>query len=84
MERPTAAARDGEGCPLDRDDLARTLSVRVMYGGDPLPVLSDGEGVAVAVILLEYAALHADEPLGELADVLRRRIYTRLGYRVDE
>lgn len=71
--RPTAAARDNAGNPLDRDEYAVLLRTRLADDGSSMerPAALTAAQVAVAVSLLEeLAAVYHGEDLGTLASDL--------------
>ena len=67
--RPTAAARDDAGNPLDRDEYARRLRDRLAAGSSP--------AVVAAELLEELAGVYRGESIGalaqEIAGLLNRR-----------
>ena len=78
--RPTAAARDRAGNPLNRDEYADLLRARLADGGPPggQPAMLTAAQAAVAAGLLdELAGVYRGESLGalarELSDVLGNR-----------
>jgi hypothetical protein len=84
VPRPTAAARDQAGNPLNRDDYAAHLRSQlgaVSPTTDPSSVLTRAQADVVARLLDELAGVYRGEDLGTLAGVLSRMIDSRLGVR---
>jgi hypothetical protein len=76
--RPTAAARDNAGDPLNRDEYAVLLRARLTEGGGST-VLTAAQ-VAVAVSLLrELAGVYHGEELGTLATELSVLLQSQVG-----
>jgi hypothetical protein len=69
--RPTAAARDVNGAPLDRDEYAERLA-----GMDESRY---SETWAIAALLEELAAVYPGERIAEVATDLARRLQARAG-----
>ena len=71
--RPTAAARDHAGNPLNRDEYAERLRIRLGDGGA-------GAQAAVAALLLgELAGVYRGESLGSLAEEVANLLGGRPG-----
>lgn len=64
--RPTAAARDQAGNPLDRDEYVEKLRARLGDGGQSV-VLTAGQAAIIAGLLGELAGVYRGESLGSLA-----------------
>ena len=81
MTRPTAAIRDTNGNPIDRDDYAAALWDRVedTRGDERRPLLSDGEAAVVADLLDELAGVYGSEEMGRLARSMAVLIHDRRG-----
>ena len=80
--RPTAAARDRAGNPLNRDDYAAHLRAQLGEGspttGSP-PLMTRGQADVIARLLDELAGVYRGEDLGTLAGALSQMIDSRLG-----
>ena len=71
--RPTAAARDRAGNPLDRDEYAAHLRSLLAKGGPSTghpPMVTDAHAAVVARLLDELAGVYRGETLGALAHEL--------------
>ena len=82
--RPTAAARDQAGNPLNRDEYAGDLRARLAVD-DQSPgqtlMLTAAQGVVAARLLDELAGVYRGETLGLLAQELSALFDSRLGER---
>jgi len=78
--RPTAAARDGAGNPLNRDKYAQVLRARLAEdAGSTAPALTTAQ-VAVAISLLEeLAGVYRGEDMGTLATELSVLLHGHIG-----
>jgi hypothetical protein len=75
--RPTTAARDGAGNPLNRDDYASDLRARLADGpprNGSEPSLTTAQASVVARLLDELAGIYRGESLGALADELSTQL----------
>jgi hypothetical protein len=75
--RPTTAARDRAGNPLDRDAYASDLRARLADGRPPTgsaPKLTTAQASVVARLLEELAGIYRGESLGALADELAAQL----------
>jgi hypothetical protein len=82
--RPTAAARDGAGNPLNRDEYAERLRERLGNGGLPTGqtlMLTAAQAVVAARLLDELAGVYRGESLGLLARELSALLESRFGDR---
>jgi len=82
--RPTAAARDGAGNPLNRDEYAERLRERLADGGrsaGPTLTLTFAQAAVAARLLDELAGVYRGESLGLLARELSALLDSRLGDR---
>ena len=80
--RPTAAARDRAGNPLNRDDYAAHLRAQLSEGSPTTgssPVLTHGQADVIARLLDELAGVYRGEDLGTLAGALSQMIDSRQG-----
>jgi hypothetical protein len=78
--RPTAAARDGFGNPLDRDAYTERLRGRLAddRSGRPMLMLTAAEAAVTARLLDELAGVYRGEDLGACARELSALIDSRL------
>jgi hypothetical protein len=75
--RPTAAARDRAGNPLDRDGYASDLRARLADGQSPtgsVSKLTAAQASVIARLLGELAGIYRGESLGALADELSMQL----------
>jgi hypothetical protein len=75
--RPTTAARDRAGHPLDRDDYASDLRARLADGRPPTGSersLTTAQASVVALLLDELAGIYRGESLGALAHELSTQL----------
>jgi hypothetical protein len=82
--RPTAAARDRAGNPLDRDEYAVLLRARLADAGrpaGPAPMLTAAQAAVAAGLLDELAGVYRGESLGLLARELSDVLASRSGHR---
>jgi hypothetical protein len=81
--RPTSAARDRAGNPLNRDEYAERLRERLADGGrstgQPL-MLTAAQAAVTARLLDELAGVYRDESLGLLAHELSALLDSRFGH----
>ena len=81
MDRLTFAAVGDDGFPLVRDQFAADLALRAGDGTGPEWLYAtEDEAVVLTYLLDELAALLPDEPLGNLAHDMSRRLCRKLGY----
>jgi hypothetical protein len=82
--RPTAAARDHAGNPLNRDEYAEALRARLTDGGRPAgqpAMLTAAQAAVVAGLLAELAGVYRGESLGSLAREMSDVLEGRSGHR---
>jgi hypothetical protein len=82
LPRPTAAARDQAGNPLNRDEYAVILRARLTEEDRPTGTaltLTAAHAAVVARLLDELAAVYRDEDLGTLAHELSLQLDSRGG-----
>jgi hypothetical protein len=82
--RPTAAARDRSGNPLNRDEYADLLRARLTDGrpaGQPV-MLTAAQATVAAALLTELAGVYRGESLGVLARELSDVLDGPFGHRV--
>ncbi|NED96524.1 hypothetical protein G1H11_14535 [Phytoactinopolyspora alkaliphila] len=76
--RPTAAMRDRAGNPVNRDDFAAQLRLRMEQADDAAPaVLTRGQATVIARLLDELAGVYKAEDLGALAHDLSQMLSNR-------
>lgn len=75
--RPTSAARDEAGNPLNRDEYASRLRARLTDGGPSSgakPTLTAAQATVIARLLDELAGVYRGESLGALAHELSTQL----------
>ncbi len=76
--RPTAAARDTAGNPLNRDEYAALLRARLAEGGGSTALTAAQVAVAIS-LLRELAVVYRGEELGTLAMELSVQLDGQIG-----
>jgi hypothetical protein len=74
---PTATARDHAGNPLNRDEYAARLRIRLSESDQPSMMLTSSEAVVVARLLDELAGVYRGEVLGTLASDMSKLLSGR-------
>lgn len=82
LPRPTAAARDRDGNPLNRDEYAALLRTRLTEQSRPTgnaPTLTPAHAAVAARLLDELAGVYRGEHLGTLAHELSALLDSQVG-----